>query len=440
MEKQLPRTNSFGNPVLSLPNSPSASPGDTLATHVMYSNDLERKCGITLWFRFTSINYQGNLLNIADTPGHADFGGEVKRIMSMADSDALIVDATEGPMAQTRFVLSKALSRGLRGCEQQTSRVPQVESDLFDLFATLSATDGQARYPLLYAPAKQGWASTSSTPSSTSMETLFDLILSHVPLPHVSPPPTHYPMLSVQFEHDPYLGLLQLAVYIAVKKILIRKRLEREETGVAGAGEIASIAGIKGLNEGVVTLSFVLMDGTRTTTPIDPPTISFMIRPNDSPFSGEEGTKFTSQLICQHLLKASQTNLALKVLPGPAAESLEIRGFDLCVRAPKVVSIPDEDNPGQWLELIEECNTLVKERQVYPGMIIGECNKPQTLHVNPRLKKQLTNCRMVMVDDKLVLGSLRVMGLEEMLSHMSEEGMVEITPMSVRLRKGNSEG
>ncbi|EKM77116.1 hypothetical protein AGABI1DRAFT_62123 [Agaricus bisporus var. burnettii JB137-S8] len=584
----------------------SASPGDVLATRVMDSNDLERERGITILSKCTSINFQGNLINIVDTPGHADFGGEVERIMSMVDGVALIVDATEGPMTQTRFVLSKALSRGLRPLvvvnkvDRQTSRVPQVESDLFDLFATLGATDEQAEYPLLYASAKQGWASTTMTPSSTSMGPLFDLILSHVPAPTHLPTTDPFSMLSVQLEHDPYLGLLHLGRIHSgtlavndtiwaidsegkkigegkVKKILIRKGLEREERDVAGAGEIVSIAGIKGLSEDVVVgvnATLIRPDGwdekglqPLPTTPIDPPTISIMIHPNDSPFSGKEGTKLTSQLIRQRLLKESQTNIALKVLPGPTAESLEIRGrgvlhlgvlletlrregFELCVGAPKAVFIRDEENPGQWLEPVEECNIIVKEQyagtvvekltlrkgtlvsydpssddfvkitvhipsrgllsylagefktdvhgqgtlnhifkgyepvkqgliantgrgdkgslvsmvngvssgyamaplqargvmfiepntQVYPGMIIGECNKPQTLHVNPCLKKQLTNFRTVMADDKLVLGSPRFMGLEEMLSYMSEEEMVEITPKSIRLRKTDLEG
>ncbi|KAF7760067.1 hypothetical protein Agabi119p4_11762 [Agaricus bisporus var. burnettii] len=570
--------------------SSSASPGDVLASRVMDSNDLERERGITILSKCTSINFQGNLINIVDTPGHADFGVEVERIMSMVDGVALIVDATEGPMTQTRFVLSKALSRGLRPLvvvnkvDRQTSRVPQVESRVSAALRVSKTGLGVDHYDSLL---NLHGASLRPYPLTR-------------PCPHSSPHHRSFYMLSVQLEHDPYLGLLHLGRIHSgtlsvndtiwaidsegkkigegkVKKILIRKGLEREERDVAGAGEIVSIAGIKGLSEDVVVgvnATLIRPDGwdekglqPLPTTPIDPPTISIMIHPNDSPFSGKEGTKLTSQLIRQRLLKESQTNIALKVLPGPTAESLEIRGrgvlhlgvlletlrregFELCVGAPKAVFIRDEENPGQWLEPVEECNIIVKEQyagtvvekltlrkgtlvsydpssddfvkitvhipsrgllsylagefktdvhgqgtlnhifkgyepvkqgliantgrgdkgslvsmvngvssgyamaplqargvmfiepntQVYPGMIIGECNKPQTLHVNPCLKKQLTNFRTVMADDKLVLGSPRVMGLEEMLSYMSEEEMVEITPKSIRLRKTDLEG
>ncbi|KAF7762339.1 hypothetical protein Agabi119p4_8932 [Agaricus bisporus var. burnettii] len=401
-----------------------ASPGDVLATRVMDSNDLECERGITILSKCTSINFQGNLINIVDTPRHADFGGEVERIMSMVDGVALIVDATEGPMTQTRPALSKALSRGLQPLvvvnkvDRQTSHVPQVESDLFDLFAALGATDEQAEYPLLYVSAKQGWASTTMTPSSTSMGPLFDLILSHVPAPTHLPTTDPFFMLSVQLEHDPYLGLLHLGRIHSgtlsvndtiwsvdsegkkfgegkVKEILIRKGLEREERNVAGAGKIVSIAGIKGLSEDVVVgvnATLIRPDvwdekGLQPlpTMPIDPPTISIMIHPNDSPFSGKEGTKLTSQLIRQRLLKEPQNNIALKVLPGPAAEPLEVcghgvlhlgvlletlrrEGFELCVGAPKAVFIPDEENPGQCLEPVEECNVTVKEQ--YAGTVV----------------------------------------------------------------------
>ena len=281
-------------------------------TRVMDSNALERERGITILSKCTSINYQGNLINIVDTPGHADFGGEVERVLSMVDGVALVVDATEGPMTQTRFVLSKALSRGLRfvlpswsyniliwparplvvlnKSDRPTARPAQVESDLFDLFATLGATDEQVEYPLLYASAKQGWAADSppkltenssfTSPdlqqNSPGMTPLFDLIMSHVP------PPVHldrmqpFSMLTVQIEGDPYVGTLYLGRVQTgvlrvgdllwaldsngnkvgdgkVKKIFGRQGLERVEKDVAGAGEIISIAGIK--NGGVnVTL------------------------------------------------------------------------------------------------------------------------------------------------------------------------------------------
>ncbi|KAF9261034.1 hypothetical protein L218DRAFT_906276 [Marasmius fiardii PR-910] len=417
-------------------------------TRVMDSNDLERERGITILSKCTSIMYKGNLINIVDTPGHADFGGEVERIMSMVDGVALVVDATEGPMTQTRFVLSKALSRGLRPlvvmnkADRPTSRPTQVENDLFDLFATLGATDEQMEYPLLYASAKQGWAqldppviSSSEEPIaapesiaptdseeeiSTRMTPLFDTILSHVP------PPSHlsrtdpFSMLTVQIEADPYVGMLYLGRIQSgllkvgdnllaldaegnkcgdgkVKKIFSRVGMERVERDVAGAGEIVSIAGIKMNKGGGVNVSLVAVDGWGVegpkpleTTPIDPPTISMFVYPNDSPFAGKEGNKLTSQLIRDRIYKEAETNVALKVLPGPTSESIELRGrgvlhlgvlfetlrregFELTIGPPKAVMKPNPDAQGRkglhaMLEPIEACTIYVKEE--YAGKVI----------------------------------------------------------------------
>ncbi|KAF4622429.1 hypothetical protein D9613_008997 [Agrocybe pediades] len=617
------------------PSTSSSSPNDPnnttetqmengFPTRVMDSNDLERERGITILSKCTSISYtpeeqdqERHLINIVDTPGHADFGGEVERILSMVDGVVLVVDATEGPMTQTRFVLGKALSRGLRPlvvlnkADRPTARPAQVESDLFDLFATLGATDEQADYPLLYASAKQGWAqpepptrlptSTDLAPASpnANMTPLFETILSHVP------PPTHleraspFSMLTVQIEADPYVGMLYLGRIHSgvlkvgdnvhaldkdgmkvgegkVKKLFGRRGLERIEMDTCGAGEIVSVAGVKPVNgsPGVgVNVTLVAIDGwgeagpqPLPTTPIDPPTISIHVHANDSPLAGREGTKLTSQLIRERIYKEATTNVALTVLPGPTSESLELRGrgvlhlgvlletmrregFELSLGPPKAVMIPDPElNPegkpnGAMLEPIEECTVVVKEEYaggvvqkltmrkgemksydsgepeegwvrivmdvpargligymagefgndthgqgtinhifkayepfkgaidtgrngalismasgessayamaplqargtlfihpqtlVYPGMVIGESNKPASLHLNPTVKKQLTNIRAAGADEKIVLASPRVMGLEEAMAYMGDDELVEVTSGSVRLRK-----
>ncbi|KAF5382989.1 hypothetical protein D9757_006297 [Collybiopsis confluens] len=410
-------------------------------TRVMDSNDLEKERGITILSKCTSIMYQGNLINIVDTPGHADFGGEVERIMSMVDGVVLVVDATEGPMTQTRFVLSKALKRGLKPlvvmnkADRSTSRPQLVESDLFDLFATLGATDDQMEYPLLYASAKQGWAQAeapvigaqtpeipdASSESTTGMTPLFDLICSHVPPPihldHTQP----FSMLTVQIENDPYVGMLYLGRIQSgslavgdnllaidadgnecgggkVKKIFSRVGMDRVEKEVAGVGEIVSIAGIKMVKGGGVNVSLVAKEGwgeegpkALETTPIDPPTISMFIYPNDAPFAGREGSKLTSQVIRDRIYKEAETNVALKVLPGPTSESLELRGrgvlhlgvlfetlrregFELTVGPPKAVMIPDPNHKGPrkghqgLLEPIESCTINVKEG--YAGKVV----------------------------------------------------------------------
>ncbi|KAK0189718.1 P-loop containing nucleoside triphosphate hydrolase protein [Armillaria mellea] len=388
---------------------------------VMDSNDLEKERGITILSKCTSIKYRDNLINIVDTPGHADFGGEVERVLSMVDAVALVVDATEGPMTQTRFVLGKALARGLKSlvvlnkADRPTSRPAQVESDLFDLFATLGATDDQMDYPVVYASAKEGWATFDQpppAPTNGNMQPLFDLILSQVP------PPTHlssdapFSMLTVQIESDSYVGMLYLGRIQSgqlrvgdtlwaldaegnkvgdgkVKKIFSRAGLERVEREEAAAGEIVSIAGIK-IQPGIGGVNVSLVspgDGVKPlkTTPIDPPTISVRIYPNDSPVAGKEGSKLTSQVIRERLLREAETNVALRVLPGATAESLELRGrgvlhlgvlfetlrregFEFTIGPPKAVMIPDPDNPGQNLEPIEDCVIIVKEE--WAGTVI----------------------------------------------------------------------
>ncbi|KAJ3569263.1 hypothetical protein NP233_g5162 [Leucocoprinus birnbaumii] len=565
--------------ILQTPNSASAVADagieNGFVTRVMDSNDLERERGITILSKCTSINYQGNLINIVDTPGHADFGGEVERIMSMVDGVALVVDATEGPMTQTRFVLSKALSRGLRPLvvvnkvDRPTSRVAQVESDLFDLFATLGATDEQAEYPLLYASAKQGWAADDVAPASPepSMEPLFNLILSHVPAPTHLKPTGPFSMLTIQIENDPYLGVLYLG-RVQSGQLSVGDTLWAldAEGNKVGEGKVKRILGRKGLEREEKDNAGCWGDQWQT-TPIDPPTISMYIYPNDSPLAGKEGNKLTSQLIRERILREAQTNVALKVLPGPTAESVEVRGrgvlhlgvlletlrregYELSVGSPKAVMIPNPDTPeksgkASMLEPIEECTIIVKEEyagtvvqkltmrkatmisydagshgegdgwvkivmevpsrgligylagefkndvhgqgtlnhifkgyepykgevdtgrrgslismidgtssayamaplqargtlfinpgtQVYPGMVIGEAGKAQDLYLNPCLKKQFTNIRAAGADEKIVLGSPRIMTLEESLSYMGDDEMVEITPKHIRLRK-----
>ncbi|KAK0463177.1 GTP-binding protein TypA [Desarmillaria tabescens] len=403
--------------------SPSSTVGanEPPTERVMDSNDLEKERGITILSKCTSIKYRDNLINIVDTPGHADFGGEVERVLSMVDGVALVVDATEGPMTQTRFVLGKALARGLKSlvvlnkADRPTSRPAQVESDLFDLFATLGATDDQMEYPVVYASAKEGWATFDQpppAPTNGNMEPLFDLILSQVP------PPTHlssddpFSMLTVQIESDSYVGMLYLGRIQSgqlrvgdtlwaldaegnkvgdgkVKKIFSRAGLERVERDVAAAGEIVSIAGIK-IQAGIGGVNVSLVspgDDVKPlkTTPIDPPTISVRIYPNDSPVAGKEGSKLTSQVIRERLLREAETNVALRVLPGATAESLELRGrgvlhlgvlfetlrregFEFTIGPPKAVMIPDPDNPGQKLEPIEDCVIIVKEE--WAGTVI----------------------------------------------------------------------
>nr|GAT48177.1 GTP-binding protein [Mycena chlorophos] len=402
---------------------------------VMDSNDLEKERGITILSKCTSVYYNNgeHLINIVDTPGHADFGGEVERVLSMVDSVALVVDATEGPMTQTRFVLSKALARGLKPlvvlnkADRPTSRPAQVEADLFDLFATLGATDEQMDYPVLYASAKQGWAVTdlakmpaqdasgAVSDSHEGMKPLFDMILQHCAPPTLSRAETDpFSMITIQIESDPYVGTLYLGrvhsgtinvgeELIAidsegnkvgegrVKKLYVRVGVDRVERTSAAAGEIVSIAGIKGGGVNVTLVSAdpkFYTDGAAPvplpSTPIDPPTISIIVHANSSPLGGSEGTKLTSQLLKERIYREALTDVALSVLPGPTSDSIEVRGrgvlhlgillenlrregFELLIGPPKAVLRTDPET-GLQLEPVEKCVIVVREE--YAGGVV----------------------------------------------------------------------
>ncbi|KAH6892820.1 GTP-binding protein TypA [Coprinopsis sp. MPI-PUGE-AT-0042] len=594
VDQLLRQSGTLGSPSPSSTSSTSPSPsssneGEEHVTRLMDSNDLEKERGITIPSKRTSTSYtppdaptpdNPYHITIIDTPGHADFGGEVERVLSMVDGVALIVDATEGPMTQTRFVLSMALALGLRPLvvlnkadrpsAQVEGKREQVELDLIDLFVKLGASDEQADYPVVYARAKEGWASleppTLGGPLNDNMNLLFDTILLHVP------PPTHLDDADDPTRIQSYVGTLYLGRVHSgqltlntplvalnaggekvgegrVKKLYARRGLDRFEKEITGAGEIVSIAGIKG---GGVNCTL--------TSPIDPPTISVVIYPDDSPLAGQEGSKLTSQMIRETIYKESETNVVLQVLPGPTSESLELRGrgvlhlgvlfetlrregYELSVGPPKAVMKPDPERPGQLLEPIEEVSIFVHENyagqvvqkltmrkaemisydtddsqegwikiimhvpargligymagefgndvhgqgtinhifkgyepfkgaidtgrngalismasgessgyammplqargtlfigpqtMVYPGMVIGESSKSQDMYLNPTVKKQLTNIRAAGADDKIVLSSPRTMSLEENLSYMADDELVELTPGSVRLRK-----
>ncbi|KAF8817636.1 P-loop containing nucleoside triphosphate hydrolase protein [Phlegmacium glaucopus] len=336
----------------------------------MDSNDLERERGITILYN-------------APVSCHADFGGEVERVMSMVDGVALIVDATEGPMTQTRFVLSKALRRGLRPlvvlnkADRPTCRPEQVES----------ATDDQADYPLLYASAKQGWAQDTlpqlSSPSP-NMTPLFDLIMSHVPPPNHLERTSPFSMLTIQIEADPYVGMLYLG-RIQSGVLKIGDTLER-----VGEGKVKKFFGRRGLRKirrvqvkcqsnggGGVNVTLIHPEGwvesgpqALPTTPIDPPTISIHVFTNDSPLAGKEGTKLTSQVIRERIYKEAETNVCTPC-PFPI---LELRGRGVLHLGVLLETLRREgfelegNRKGAWLEPIEECTVVVWEE--YAGGVV----------------------------------------------------------------------
>ena len=362
---------------------------------MMDSNDLERERGITILAKNTSVVWKGTRINIVDTPGHADFGGEVERILQMVDGAIVLVDASEGPMPQTKFVVSKALKVGLKPIvavnkiDKPERRPDAVLNEVFDLFANLDATDEQLDFPVLYGSAKEGWMAADYENPSEDMAALFDLVLEHVPEPVVEEGP--FRMLATTISADNFLGRVltgrissgkvspnqsikalsregKLIEQGRVSKVLAFRGLTQNPIDEGEAGDIVSITG---LTKATVadTLCALDVDTPIQAQPIDPPTLAMTFRVNDSPLAGTEGSKVTSRMIWDRLLREAEGNVALKISRAVDSDAFEVagrgelqlsvlietmrrEGFELGVSRPKVVMKEDED--GNLLEPIEE--------------------------------------------------------------------------------------
>jgi GTP-binding protein len=387
-----------------------------VAERVMDSNDLERERGITILAKATSVVWKDVRINIVDTPGHADFGGEVERILSMVDSAIILVDAAEGPMPQTKFVLGKALKIGLRPIvcinkvDRPDARVQEVVNEVFDLFAALDASEEQLDFPIIYGSAKQGWMADSPTGAKDeAMAPLFDLILRHVPEPTIEPGP--FRMLGTLIESNPYLGRLITGRIFSgtikanqtvrvldregkvvesgrVSKILAFRGIERVPIDEAEAGDIVAIAGLPKFNV-ADTLAAPEVTVPLQAQPIDPPTLSMTFMVNDSPLAGTEGDKVQSRVIRERLFREAEGNVALRVDSAPNSdayvvsgrgelqlailiETMRREGFELSVSRPKVVFQKDEKT-GDMLEPIEEVVIDVDEE--YSGVVIDKLSQ-----------------------------------------------------------------
>jgi GTP-binding protein len=382
-----------------------------VADCVMDSNDLERERGITILAKVTSVLWNDVRINIVDTPGHADFGGEVERILSMVDGVIVLVDAAEGPLPQTKFVAAKAMKLGLRPIvvinkvDRPDARVDEVHEEVFDLFAALGATDEQMDFPLLYASGRQGWASTTLDGERTDMKPLFDLICDFVP-PAKAETEKPFSMLVTLIENNPYLGRLVTGRIMSgtvktnqpvkaldidsktvessrVTKILAFRGIERVPMDIAEAGDIISLAG---MTESTVTNTVcdpsVMV--ALPAIPIDPPTISMSFAVNDGPFAGKEGTKVTSRAIRDRLFREVESNVAMKVKDGQTSDTFEVfgrgelqmsvlietmrrEGFELCIGRPRVLYKTDEET-GEKLEPIEE--VVIDVDQEHSGTVV----------------------------------------------------------------------
>ena len=554
-----------------------------VAERAMDSNDLERERGITILAKCTSVEWEGIRINIVDTPGHADFGGEVERILSMVDGVLLLVDAAEGAMPQTKFVTTKALQIGLKPIlvinkvDKPDARPYEVQDEVFDLFSILEASDEQLDFPTVFASAKNGWAADAPDGPQEDLSALFKVILKHVPPPKAEEN-APFSMLATLLEADPYLGrILTGRIYSGkvkvnsplkaldrdgnvveqgrISKLLSFRGLDRVPVEEAGAGDLVAIAG---LSKATVadTLGGPEIEIPIASSPIDPPTLAMTFSINNSPLAGTEGSKVTSRVIRDRLLREAEGNVAIRITEtedkdafdvagrgelqlGVLIEQMRREGFELSISRPRVLyrnneETGDREEPveeavidvdeeyagvvvesmserkaemiemrpggggktrivflapsrgligyhGQFLTEtrgtgimnrlfhgytrykgpiagrrtgvlisnapgktvayslwnLEDRGVLFVESGVkaYAGMIIGENSRPGDLEVNPMKAKQLTNIRASGTDENIRLTPPKRFSLEQALSYIGEDELVEVTPENIRLRK-----
>jgi GTP-binding protein len=387
----------------------------TVVERIMDSGDLEKERGITILAKPTSIIWRDVRINIIDTPGHADFGGEVERVLGMADGVILLTDAAEGPMPQTKFVLGKALAQGLRPIviinkiDRSDSRAEEVVDEVFDLFVALDANDQQLDFPILYASGRDGWCVRELEDSRDNLHSLLDVILDHVPQPdveHEAP----FAMLATLLSSDPYLGRCLVGRVMQghasvndtvrglnldgkvvetgrLTKLLRFEGTSRVPVDKVMAGDIVCIAG---LTKSSVSDTICVPEVTQPllSTPIDPPTMSVNITVNDSPLAGREGKKVTSTVIRERLLAEAETNVAITFTESSNRDAFEIggrgelqlgvlietmrrEGFEMTVSRPRVLY--QQAGDGGRLEPIEEVTIDVDE--VYASTVVDSLNR-----------------------------------------------------------------
>ncbi len=386
-----------------------------VAERAMDSNDIERERGITILAKCTSVVWNDIRINIVDTPGHADFGGEVERILNMVDGVIVLVDASEGPLPQTKFVVSKALKLGMRPIvainkiDRPDERHLDVLNEIFDLFANLDANDEQLDFPVLYGSGRNGWMALDPAGPQENLAPMFDLIVNHVPPPKVEPGPLR--MLATTLEADPFLGRIltgritsgtikpnqqikalsrdgRVIETFRAQKVLAFRGLERTAVDQAEAGDIVAIAGMA-----EATVADTLCDPSVTeplaAQPIDPPTLSMTFRINDGPFAGQEGDKVQSRVIRERLLKEAERNIAIRITENPDKDSFDVsgrgelqlailienmrrEGFELTVSRPRVVYQTDEAT-GERMEPIEE--VIIDVDEDHSGIVVQKLSE-----------------------------------------------------------------
>ena len=401
-----------------LKQSGSFRDNQAVAERAMDSNDIERERGITILAKCTSLEWTGARINIVDTPGHADFGGEVERILSMVDGVVLLVDAAEGPMPQTKFVTAKALALGLRPIvvlnkvDKHDAEPTRAMNEVFDLFANLGADDDQLDFPVLYASGRSGWADTDLDGPRKDLTALYELVLKHVPAPaQIARRAEPFQMLATTLSADPFIGRILTGRVEAgtlragetikalsrdgdkleqfrVSKVLAYRGLVMTPIDAAEAGDIVTLAG---MSKATVadTLCALEIDTALPAQPIDPPTISITFGINDSPLAGKEGSKVQSRVIRERLMKEAEINVAIKVTDTPGGDAFEVagrgelqmgvlienmrrEGFELSISRPRVLF---REIDGVRNEPIEEVTIDVDDD--YTGPVIEKITGPR---------------------------------------------------------------
>ena len=387
-----------------------------VAERALDSNELERERGITILAKCTSVVWAGVRINIVDTPGHADFGGEVERILSMVDGVLVLVDAADGPMPQTKFVVGKALSQGLRPIvvinkvDRADARAQAVHNEIFDLFAALDATEAQLDFPTVFASGRQGWATADLDLPRKDLSPLFELILAHVPPPQADPD-APFSMLATTLDYDPYLGRVltglihsgvarlnmpvkslgragRVIEHARLTKLQAFRGLDRRPIEEARAGDIIAVAGLT-LTTVADTICAPEVTTPLAADPIDPPTLAITFSVNDSPLAGREGTKVTSRMIGERLFREAEGNVAIRVSESTEKDAFEVagrgelqlgvlietmrrEGFELSMSRPRVLFTADPVT-GRRLEPIEEVVVDVDEE--FAGVVVEKMSR-----------------------------------------------------------------
>ncbi|MGI4952036.1 MAG: translational GTPase TypA [Janthinobacterium lividum] len=387
-----------------------------VAERAMDKNDLEKERGITILAKCTSVEWKGSRLNIVDTPGHADFGGEVERILGMVDGAIVLVDAAEGVLPQTKFVVGKALARGIKPIvvvnkiDRQDARADEVHTEVFDLFAALGATDDQLDFPMLYASGRQGWADTVIDGARKDLSPMFDLVMSHVPPTNLDKE-APFAMVASILDYDNFLGrVLTGRVEQGRAKLNMPVKVLRPDGTVVETGRLTKLMGYRGLDRvqvdeceaGDIVAVAGLTDGTIPDTigspeitapmfsiPVDPPTLAMTFRVNDGPLGGKEGKKVTSRQIRDRLMRESEGNVAIKITESNETDAFEVagrgelqlgvlietmrrEGFELTIGRPRVLTRKNEET-GEREEPFEE--VLVDVDEPYSGVVVEKMSR-----------------------------------------------------------------